>query len=337
MALTADIPPIELARAEWGPGARAPAPSLADAQRYVRALAAAGRENFHVLTRLVPPDLRDDFAAIYAFCRWADDLGDEHDPGASPDAARRTALERLAWWRAELQACHAGEARHPVFVALRPVIERRRLPREPYDRLIDAFEQDQRVTRYESWDQLLDYCARSADPVGRLVLMLGRTPPSEAMLARSDAICTALQLANFWQDTRSDLLDRDRVYMPRALTGLDADELGRMAERGDDPAARVRFIRALRPLVERTAGVLAEGRGLWRDVGPELRPAVWLFESACERLLAVIERDGCTSLWRRPRIAKATRAALFLRAAWMAMTRGSGSGVRENAGSGGTP
>lgn len=324
---TAHIPPIELARGRWGQGADllAKPVALPDARRYVRELAGSGRENFHVLTRLVPPAWRDDFAAVYAFCRWADDLGDEHDPGATPDDARPAALSRLAWWRSELHACFDGRAAHPVFVALRPTAEALALPREPFDHLIDAFEQDQRVTRYRTWDELLDYCTRSANPVGRLVLALGRAPVNEEHLRESDAVCTTLQLANFWQDVRSDLLDRDRVYLPLELTGLDAGSLRDMAERSDDPACRVRFIKALRPLVERTAALLDEGRQLPERVAPGLRAPVWLFVAAADRLLRAVEAEGCTTLWRRPRIGRATRAGLFLRACVMA------SGARARA------
>ncbi|MBL8758415.1 MAG: squalene/phytoene synthase family protein, partial [Phycisphaerae bacterium] len=142
----------------------APTPvGLEDALAYVRGLALGHYENFSVLSRLVPEDLRDDFAAVYAFCRWADDLGDETGPG---DAARERSRTLLAWWRDQTRACWDGRAAHPVMVALRRSVERHHLPITPFLDLIDAFEQDQRVTRYDTWDQLLDYCRRSANPVG---------------------------------------------------------------------------------------------------------------------------------------------------------------------------
>src|SRR5690606_26591227 len=133
-------------------------------------------ENFSVLSRLVPERLREDFAAVYAYCRWSDDLGDE--TGAD-DAARERSLELLAWWRGQLQACvraarggAGAPPRHPVFITLAETIRRHELPDEPFHHLIDAFEQDQRVRRYETWEQVLHYCTRSADPVGRIVLGL---------------------------------------------------------------------------------------------------------------------------------------------------------------------
>src|SRR5262249_40556404 len=154
--------------------------------------------NFSVLSALVPAGLRDDFATVYSFCRWADDLGDE-----TGDTSRSLAL--LAWWRRELQQAFAGTPRHPVFLALKPVIDRHSLPIEPFDHLIAAFEQDQTVNRYQTWEQLIGYCRLSADPVGRLVLMVCGEERSRENFALSDAICTALQLTNHWQDVRRDI------------------------------------------------------------------------------------------------------------------------------------
>src|SRR5688572_12921875 len=182
------------------------APSLAEAQAYVRGLTLARRENFHVLTRFVPPRLVDDFCAVYAFCRCADDLADE-------SGSARRASELLGSWERELVDCFAGRASHPVFVALRATVERRRLPIEPFWRLLSAFAQDQVTTRYESWDELLGYCSRSAAPVGRLVLMLFDEPAATCG-EPADATCAALQLVNFWQDVRRDLIERGRIYIP---------------------------------------------------------------------------------------------------------------------------
>src|SRR5690606_34206104 len=136
------------------------------------------------------------------------DLGDEiGDPQRS--------LELLAWWRRELQQCFAGSPRHPVFIALESTIQRHALPIQPFDDLITAFEQDQTVTRYDTWEQLIGYCQKSADPVGRLVLMVCGEDRSDENFHLSDAICTALQLTNHWQDVKRDVLDRDRIYIPR--------------------------------------------------------------------------------------------------------------------------
>jgi squalene synthase HpnC len=223
------------------PQVAAPAVSLDEALAYVRGLASTHYENFSVLSSLVPRELRDDFAAVYAYCRWSDDLADE--TGAD-DAARARSEALLAWWRGELERCFADPAgygeqpgAHPVFTALAQTVRRHGLPAAPFHHLLDAFVQDQRVTRYQTWDELLGYCRGSANPVGRIVLHLGGypdTPENAERYAMSDAICTALQLTNFWQDVRRDLLERDRVYMPTFETGLAAETLRHWAEHGRD-------------------------------------------------------------------------------------------------------
>lgn len=293
-------------------------PTLEEALREVRALTNSHYENFSVLSRLVPSDLRDDFAAVYAFCRWSDDLADETGSDA---AARERSLALLARWREQLAECvqFAGDPtspapRHAVFVALAETIRRRGLSPEPFHHLLDAFAQDQKVTRYETWTQVVDYCTRSADPVGRIILMLdGRRldRPGDAELFRmSDATCTALQLTNFWQDVRRDLLERDRVYMPSADTGITAEMLRDWAGRPDDPGARVPFIRALRPLVERTEALFAQGEALPRVMRSPLSPVVWLFGAGGKSVLRRVRRVGCATLWKRPSLGKMSKLRL---------------------------
>src|SRR5688500_11570362 len=170
---------------DWGPGTNAAPLSLPAVEAYCRRLATSHYENFPVLSWALPRRLRQPFANIYAFCRWSDDLGDE-----AGDPAR--ALELLRWWRGELDECFAGRPRHPVFVALAPTIAEYNLDRHPFADLISAFEQDQTVRSYDTFDQLRDYCRRSADPVGRIVLALcGMSRPET--VAWSDSICTGLQ------------------------------------------------------------------------------------------------------------------------------------------------
>src|SRR5580700_6816181 len=177
--------------------------TLAEALEYTRWLATHHYENFHVVSFLLPKHLHQDFYNVYAFCRWADDLGDEI--GDTQESMRL-----LAWWRTELNAMVAGRTSHPVFVALRDTAARHQLPVETFDDLIKAFEQDQTVTRYRNFEELFQYCRYSANPVGRLVLGLCGYRDA-ARQALSDATCTALQLANFWQDITVDL-EKDRVY-----------------------------------------------------------------------------------------------------------------------------
>ncbi|MHC5537282.1 squalene synthase HpnC, partial [Singulisphaera rosea] len=189
----------------YGPDASY-ATTLLEAQEYCARLTASHYENFSVVTWLTPRPLRPAFQSIYAFCRWSDDLGDEVG-----DPERSRAL--LAWWRGELRSMYEGEARHPVMLTLRETVEEFAIPIAPFEALISAFEQDQSVTDYASYEQLLDYCTRSANPVGHLVLYLARSfNPENAAL--SDATCTGLQLANFWQDVARDLAI-GRIYLPR--------------------------------------------------------------------------------------------------------------------------
>ncbi|MFW6032778.1 MAG: squalene synthase HpnC [Phycisphaeraceae bacterium] len=299
--------------------------SYEQATRYTRALTRSHYENFTVASWLLPRHLRDPFSHVYAFCRWADDLGDE-----TGDPAR--SLELLAWWRSELDRCYAGEPRHPVFVAHRPTVEKYDIPRRPFDDLIDAFEQDQRVTRYETWDAVLDYCSRSADPVGRLVLYLCGYRDAERQRL-SDQTCTALQLTNFWQDVRRDIVERGRVYIPAEVAGRHGLELERMVrtvqfdagcERGgcrcgDVPDAGIRaalpaYRATLNELVERTWPMFAEGRQLWPRVSPDVRLDIRLFTLGGEAILRRIERRGYDTLTARPRLGRAAKLGLLLQA-----------------------
>src|SRR5687768_5350388 len=299
------------------------APSLAEAQAYVRQLTVARRENFHVLTRLVPPRLVDDFCAVYAFCRCADDLADESE---SP----RRATERLGSWEREVVDCFAGRASHPVFVALRATVERRRLPIEPFWRLLSAFAQDQVTTRYESWDELLGYCSRSAAPVGRLVLMLFDEPAATCG-EPADATCAALQLVNFWQDVRRDLIERGRIYIPAdvaAAHGLDLHALHEVVTNpphASAPAVVPHFDQSyratIRTLCDRTSHLFATGHVLLRRVGPEARPVLKLFALGGASVLRAIERMEYRTYLRRPRLGYLRRACLFGRV-WLANTAG---------------
>lgn len=309
----------------FGPGPTGPdprPPGREEAWDYVRGLATSHYENFSVLSALVPSRLRDDFAAVYAFCRWSDDLGDE--TGSTPEARARSS-DLLARWRSMLAEVFTKESRpaHPVLIALQETVRRHDLPERPFVDLISAFQQDQTVTTYASWDQLLDYCTRSANPVGRLVLMLGGFRPQgedgsgddhEGRFRLSDDICTALQLTNFWQDVRRDLLERGRVYMPVNETGLTPERLREWIGRPEDPNARVPFIHALRGLVRRTWPMFERGRALPGMLGRDLGPVVGLFLSGGCRVLRSVERSGCATLWHRPRLSRLTKAVLVGRA-----------------------
>jgi len=179
----------------------------AQASEYCRRLAIAHYENFSVASRLIPQNIRPHFYHIYAYCRWADDLADE-------SSNNHEALERLDWWQTELDRCFAGEATHPVFVALRSTLRTYRLDQQPFSDLLSAFRQDQTVDRYETDEPLKDYCRRSANPVGRILLQLANVD-SDRCFDWSDSICTSLQLVNFAQDMSRDAAI-GRIYLPRS-------------------------------------------------------------------------------------------------------------------------
>ena len=315
----------------------APRLSYEEASLQAQELVRAREENFTVASRLMPPELRVHLAHIYAFCRGADDAADE-----TGDAD--VSLRLLARWREELDAMYAGTPTHPVFIALAHSVERFDLPRGPFDHLLDAFIQDQELTRYATWEQLVDYSARSANPVGRLVLMLFGYRDAERQRL-SDATCTALQLTNFWQDVRRDLLERDRIYLPgdiAARHGLSLSHMASAIRDSSSPAERGEAcddttscgcggdldlagvaLRAVLPayratvaeLVERTWPLFEEGRRLWPRVTPTLRPQLQLYTRGGEAVLRKIERLRYDTLTSRPRLGKLDRARLGLRAA----------------------
>lgn len=282
-------------------------PATADraaAEAFCRAVAARHYENFTVATRLVPPRLRQHFATVYAFARWSDDLADETGDPAEAD-------RRLADWQRQLADCFAGRATHPIFVALAATVRERGLSIEPFADLLDAFRQDQVRTRYESRGELLAYCRRSADPVGRIVLALeGCREP--ALVGMSDAICTGLQLVNFWQDLKRDRI-AGRVYLPAD----DMQRFGVAESMLDLPAAPA----PLRALVHEELAwareLFAAGRPLARLAPPVLRPAISMFLGGGLAIAAAIERAACDTLARRPTVGRVTKLALAGRA-WLA-------------------
>jgi squalene synthase HpnC len=285
---------------QFGPGNEVRV-SREQAHAYCARLTARHYENFSVVTWLTPRAHRPAFQSIYAFCRWSDDLGDEVG-----DPAR--ALELLSWWRRELKAMYHGETRHPVMIALAETVERHRIPIEPFLALISAFEQDQTVTEYLTYNQLLDYCTRSANPVGHLVLYVADAfSPENARLA--DATCTALQLSNFWQDVARDLA-MGRIYLPR-------DDRERFCYSESDLRA-LRFTPAFAELlqfqVERARALLREGRALVLRMPNELAVDIDLFSRGGSAILDQIEARGFDVLSARPALTRWTKLCLLGRA-----------------------
>jgi squalene synthase HpnC len=270
-----------------------------EALDYTRWLATHHYENFHVVSFLLPKRLHQDFYNVYSYCRWADDLGDEI-------ADRAESLRLLAWWRGELAAMYQGRATHPVFVALAPTVRKYSIPREPFDHLIDAFIQDQTVTRYRNWDELFGYCRNSANPVGRLVLYLCGYSDAERQRL-SDATCTALQLANFWQDVTVDL-QKDRVYIPLEIIELHGYSLAAMRA-GECNAA---FRAVMRDIVAKARELFLEGLPLVGMVDRRLALDLDLFNRGGMRVLDKIERADYDVLAARPAISKVERVGLLL-------------------------
>jgi squalene synthase HpnC len=286
--------------AEYAIPARAP--SLPDAYSYCERLARTHYENFSVATWFLPKRLRQHFFNVYAYCRISDDLGDETgNPAAS--------LQLLDQWECELNACYDRTPRHPVFVALAGTVREFEIPKHEFADLLTAFRQDQTVTRYETFEDLLDYCRNSANPVGHLVLYLCGYRDAERQQL-SDFTCTALQLANFWQDVSIDY-EKGRIYLPleslRRFQVTEADIAGKNNSR--------QFRELMRSEVQRAREWFDRGLPLIDKVSRELAIDVELFSRGGQEILNAIERQDYAVLGRRPAISKSRKLALVARAA----------------------
>src|SRR5262249_14771971 len=255
-------------------------------------------ENFNVVSWLLPKNLHQHFYNVYAYCRWADDLGDE-----VPQAQR--AVELLDWWERELDLCYEGRPSHAVFIALRETVVAKAIPRQPFADLLKAFRQDQTVKGYPTWESVLDYCVYSANPVGRLILYLcGYRDEHRQKL--SDATCTALQLANFWQDVSRDL-KKGRIYIP-----LDAAAHHGVSE--EDIVTRrfsQNYVALMKDLIARTRELFKEGLPLAQQVEGKLSVDLEMFSSGGLAVLEAIEAQGYDTLTLRPSISKAKQAGLL--------------------------
>ena len=276
-------------------------PTLQEALAWCKQLAESHYENFHVATWFLPKALRPHFHAIYAYCRVSDDLGDEVGNTAQ-------ALALLDFWGGELDACYDGRTRHPVFVALAETIRACSIPKEPFADLLTAFRQDQTVTRYQTMQDVLGYCRNSADPVGRLVLYACGYADEERFRL-SDATCSALQLANFWQDVRVDF-GKDRVYLPQE----DMQRFGVTDETIRQGIATQGFRNLLAYEVDFARGMFEQGLPLIGMVGHDLAVDLDLFSRGGLEILNAVERRKFDVLSARPAIGKTTKLALALRA-----------------------
>lgn len=272
--------------------------TLPEANRYCERLAKSHYENFLVAGAFCPKHLRQHFYNVYSYCRISDDLADEiGDTGKS--------LVLLDWWEEELDAMYRGEPRHPVFVALEQTVREFRIPADPFRDLLTAFRSDQRVTRYPAMADVLHYCRYSANPVGRLVLYLCGYDDAER-LALSDKTCTALQLANFWQDVARDL-EKDRIYLP-------LDDMARFGVTEEQLFAR-RFTPGyadlLRHEIAFTRGLFDEGLKLCNMVDRRVRLDIEMFNRGGMEVLRLIEKRGYDTLSSRPSVSKARQLAIL--------------------------
>ena len=290
----------------------------AEAQRYTRWLATHHYENFNVVSWLLPRELHQHFYNVYAYCRWSDDLGDE-----VADSAR--ALQLLDAWEDELKFIYAADAgpSHPVLIALRETIRAKNIPITPFSDLLRAFRQDQTVKRYATWDAVYDYCVYSANPVGRLVLYLcGYSDAARQKM--SDATCTALQLANFWQDVSRDL-EKGRIYIPlEALAEHGLTEADIVSRKFDQ-----RYVALMQALIARTRELFDAGRPLAKTVQPFLRTDLEMFSRGGLAILDAIESSGYNTLQSRPSVSKLTQAKLLTQT--LAVTAFSRFGEKQSA------
>lgn len=291
--------PFSADLAEYGPAAAHPPCKRPEAESYCRHLAQSHYENFTVASWLLPRHLRQHFYNIYAYCRWSDDLADETN---SPEES----LRLLDWWEGQLTRAFAGNAEHPVFVALQTTIDEFAIPLEPFQSLLVAFRRDQTQTRYQTFDDLLDYCRYSANPVGHLVLYLGRCH-NPMTVPLSDSICTGLQLANHWQDLARDY-QRGRVYLPAA----EMAEYGVQESMLGEGSTSLELCRLLALEVDRAQSFLELGWPLVSLVPRELKLDVQLFLRGGLATLDAIRRVDYDVLATRPTISKWHKFQLLL-------------------------
>jgi len=276
-------------------------PTLDEARAWCRQLAASHYENFHVATFFLPRLVRPHFESVYAFCRVSDDLGDEV-------ADTSTALRLLGTWGRMLDQCYDApqQSRHPIFVALYQAVVACDLPRSLFHDLLRAFEQDQIKTRYDTWDEAVEYSRYSANPVGRLVLMLcGYRDEERALL--SDKVCTALQLANFWQDAVRDS-EIGRRYIPAEYMQRFGVEEGQIEGRVFTPE----FAAMVHALVDRTREMLRQGSAIGASVDDELRVTLDLFSKGGEAILDGIAAQNYDVLRGRPLVTRRKKLMLLL-------------------------
>ena len=287
----------------FGPQYQYAAMPRAQAQAYCSQLARTHYENFSVASLLLPRRLIRHFHNVYAYCRWADDLADETGGG-------QTALQLLRWWRQELLRCYEGKPRHPVMIALKGTIDKFNIPKQPFLDLLFAFEQDQLVKRYNTFEDVLRYCQGSANPVGHLVLYLCEIY-DEHRAYLSDHICTALQLTNFWQDVARDYAI-GRIYLPRE----DREHFGYTEDDFHQKHFNKNFVDLMRFEVDRTRDLFYRGYPLIETIPSHVQADIELFIEGGLGILRRIEAINYNVWQTRPKLTKWGKATLILGALW---------------------
>ncbi|MEO9593071.1 squalene synthase HpnC [Rhodopirellula bahusiensis] len=295
---------------------------MAESRAECRAIAKSSRENFLVATCLLPRAVRQPFYDLYAFCRTADDLADE---SGSPEKA----LVALEKYRLAVAGMYSQTEQNTqcegIFLALADTVQRFSIPRQLLDDLLDAFVQDQSTVGYRDEEQLLDYCRRSANPVGRMILRLADADTDENVLL-SDEICTALQLVNFWQDVSRDRLI-GRVYLPESIMqrfGFDEDTIRRGLNSGQTTPNEIR--EAIQFLCEQTRDRFHRGKPLVDRVPRWLNADLSLFIGGGLATIEAIEAIKFDVLRVRPVVRRSTQMRLLGRAMWQRFRFGRVSG-----------
>ncbi len=277
--------------------------TLEEAEAFTRTLATSHYENFLVGSVLIPKEKRQHVYNLYAFARTADDLADEISDSTQSLAA-------LDAFEADLKACFQGEARGPIFVALSRTIREFNLSIEPFQRLLTAFRQDRRQNRYQTFDDLLNYCQNSANPVGEIFLQLFGYRETK-LIPYSDAICTGLQLANFWQDVARDAR-KNRLYLP--LEDLKKHGVSEQEIFEKQFTENFRTLMAFE--ISRTQTYFDRGKKLFEFLGRDILLDVRLFVAGGEAVLKAIRKIDYNVLSQRPILTKKDQARLFAREWW---------------------
>lgn len=293
------------------PNSTTPVASVEEAEQFCRKLALSHYENFMVASFFLPPHLKQHFYNIYSYCRISDDLADETDDP-------QKSLQLLDRWEQELEDSYKGTPHHPVFVALSKTIDVFDIPILPFSDLLKAFKQDQIQTRYQTYDQLLDYCKHSANPVGHLVLYLCGYRDQERQQL-SDFTCTALQLVNHWQDIGRDLVNLNRIYLPQ-------EDMDRFGYCESDLCAQLcdeRFISLMKFELQRARELFLQGFKLCELVDPPLSGEIELFGRAGLELLREIENVRYDVFRHRPTINNWKRFKILFQYWWKSRNRSS--------------